>query len=459
MVKPISKKKVTKPKVKTRPTISHGGKKIEIPLMTGPVGASNPDLQGKFQIFNAPADVQIVDYYLSQLAEIKFLSVSCAPVEKPNDKVIQAADVVQCWDTNRDAAIKAFQNKMTGLNDLDEIKYGIIKPDGPTLKALVDYGDIAEKLAALKTKPSNAIDYTHMGGFDRQLFANALEQRKDLNIYFQVRFNSTTVNNAWSLVQLMQADYLIIDIRWMAYMLATAFWEASHTVKIQVPKLDKKKQPMLNKDQTPILINKDVWEVMVPIDEISPADSRRYKAPVKVQLITAADMAALRKAAPKIPDVTGGAWVIEQDGNQFVIASNGRQVWQSKNAAMGANFSEAESATFKAATGVEQRYYGRGYVQLTWWANYISTAFAIGMGFDLLLDPELVKQPAIAYKIMAHCMRTGDGFANNHKFADYFYGGTKNYAQARRMVNGVDHKDEIADIAVLFERILFEAKQ
>jgi len=60
--------------------------------------------------------------------------------------------------------------------------------------------------------------------------------------------------------------------------------------------------------------------------------------------------------------------------------------------------------------------------------------------------------------LMSHAMRTGDGFANGHKFVHYFHGQTTNYADARCMVNGNDHAVQIADYARKFESILLKAK-
>jgi hypothetical protein len=455
-----AKKKVAKPKVPTRPAVTHGGIRIELPLLSGPVGGTNPD-PAKYPVFNAPKDVEVVTYYLSQLAEIKFIAVTCSRLQKPADKIVQAADVVQCWDTNLNAAIRAFQLQM-GIANQTEAKNGIVLPDDETLKALVDYGDLAEKLDVLRDAPKNATDYTHAGGFDLTKFRAALDVRKSKNIYFKVRVNSSTAGNAWTLVQMMQADPLIIDIRWMAYMLATAFWEASHTVTstVQVPKLDKGKKPVLDANNQPILVTKNikVWEVMVPIDEIAPDNTRQYKAAVKVKKITVQDMIEIKKISATISDVTNGAWIVEKDGDQFIVAPGGKQKWKSKSAVRGADFVAAAVAAFTVAGGSELTYHGRGYVQLTWWDNYISTGVAIGRGLDLLFDPEMVKQPAVAYKIMSHCMRTGDGFANKFKLSNYFYGSTRNYVQARHMVNGVDHNTEIAAIAELFEEMLFEAK-
>jgi predicted chitinase len=63
---------------------------------------------------------------------------------------------------------------------------------------------------------------------------------------------------------------------------------------------------------------------------------------------------------------------------------------------MGTKDGGAAAKTYDQDDGIEHAYYGRGYVQLTWWSNYAQAGIAIGLGLDLLLDPELVKTPAIA---------------------------------------------------------------
>jgi hypothetical protein len=459
------KKKVLKPKVPTRPAVTHGGKRIEIPALTGPVGASHPDLLSKHKVFNATKDIEVIEYYLSQLADIKFLASTCSPLQKPGDKVVQAADAVACWDSSMNEAIAAFQ-RQAAVTDAEELRYGIIKPDGATLKALVDFGDIAEKLREQRDAPKLAKDYTHTGGFDQQKFRDAFTARRTEHQYFRVRFTPSAVDNAWTLVQMMQADPLIMDIRWMAYMLATAFWEAAHTVPItiQVPKLDKHKQPVLDEKKQPVLVDKTikVWDVMVPIDEISPSDTRRYKAALKIRKITEADHELLKKQSKifESESAVDGAWIVEKDGDQFVIDSSGKKKWHSKNAVRGAAFKVDAAKSYTAFSGAEFAYYGRGYVQLTWWDNYLSSGIALGKGLELLFDPEMVKQPQIAYQLMSHGMRTGKGFANGRKFSDYFYGATSNYNKARRMVNARDTSsyEPIAEIAVLFEQMLFESK-
>src|SRR5881396_2004909 len=52
-------------------------------------------------------------------------------------------------------------------------------------------------------------------------------------------------------------------------------------------------------------------------------------------------------------------------------------------------------------------YYGRGYIQLTWEDNYKKMSAILGMDDDLIIHPERVMQPDVAYKIMSHGMRNG----------------------------------------------------
>jgi hypothetical protein len=56
---------------------------------------------------------------------------------------------------------------------------------------------------------------------------------------------------------------------------------------------------------------------------------------------------------------------------------------------------------------------------------------------------------------MAHGMTTGKGFANGHKLSQYLGSASTNYIGARRMVNGQDKAAEIANVAKIFESIIF----
>ena len=101
-------------------------------------------------------------------------------------------------------------------------------------------------------------------------------------------------------------------------------------------------------------------------------------------------------------------------------------------------------------TTPDKLFYGRGYVQLTWYENYEYATKQIGV--DVLNYPEKVLEPEIAAIILIDGMR--DGWFTKKKLSDYFSNGKKDYVNARRIINGMDHAQEIANNAVKFENAL-----
>lgn len=99
------------------------------------------------------------------------------------------------------------------------------------------------------------------------------------------------------------------------------------------------------------------------------------------------------------------------------------------------------------------RFHGRGYVQLTGRANY--KAMAAITGQPLTTNPKLAKNPETAYQIAIHGMINGsftgrrlNQFINNNK---------TDFENARRIINGTDKAQMIANIARRFSEILFAA--
>lgn len=256
------------------------------------------------------------------------------------------------------------------------------------------------------------------------------------------RFGAGGAQRVLAFVEKIEQDPNITDIRWAAYMLATTMWETTILTTVEQNATDRKGKVLLDKKGLPVRVKRKRWEhSMAPVDEVGHGKGRRYHEPVKVKLL---------------PD--GQVRVTEHDGDQFLVKRNGAFKAVGKNASMGARDGAAAAKAYEEDDGIEQVYFGRGYVQLTWWSNYAAAGVAIGRGFDLLLDPDLVKDPAIAYEIMSVGMRTGKIFANGHSFDDYFTDDTSNYKDARRMVNGRDHAQDIADIAIKFEKVLAAAR-
>ncbi len=86
-------------------------------------------------------------------------------------------------------------------------------------------------------------------------------------------------------------------------------------------------------------------------------------------------------------------------------------------------------------------FYGRGYVQLTWYENYARAGKAIGV--DLLHDPDLAMVPENAVQIMFRGMR--EGWFTGVKLSNYFNDNRTEWVQARRIINGMDRAELVAD--------------
>jgi hypothetical protein len=98
-------------------------------------------------------------------------------------------------------------------------------------------------------------------------------------------------------------------------------------------------------------------------------------------------------------------------------------------------------------------YYGRGFVQLTWKENYKKASDKFGV--DFVSHPEKVMDIKYAVPILFDGMI--EGWFTGKSLSDYIDGideseqeDFKEYEQARRIINGVDKKSQIARHAVSF---------
>lgn len=92
------------------------------------------------------------------------------------------------------------------------------------------------------------------------------------------------------------------------------------------------------------------------------------------------------------------------------------------------------------------RYYpwhGRGYVQLTWKANYLKAGKSLDI--DLTTNPDRVMVPGIAARILVK--GSLEGWFTGKKLGDYINASKTDFKNARRIINGTDKMQEIADIA------------
>jgi predicted chitinase len=100
--------------------------------------------------------------------------------------------------------------------------------------------------------------------------------------------------------------------------------------------------------------------------------------------------------------------------------------------------------------------YGRGYVQLTWKENYEKMSKILNLNDDLLIHPERVMEPEIAYQIMSHGMCKG--LFTGKKLGDYIHDDTCDYKNARRIINALDQWQLIKDYAETFESFLKQSR-
>lgn len=95
-------------------------------------------------------------------------------------------------------------------------------------------------------------------------------------------------------------------------------------------------------------------------------------------------------------------------------------------------------------------YYGRGYVQLTWFDNYKKASEKLG--FNFLDNPDLVMKKEYAIKILLTGMK--EGWFTGKNLSDYINQSKKDYVGARKIINGTDKAEKIAEIAKTFEKAL-----
>lgn len=105
-------------------------------------------------------------------------------------------------------------------------------------------------------------------------------------------------------------------------------------------------------------------------------------------------------------------------------------------------------------------WYGRGYVQLTWEANYKKADDKLILGGALVKNLDLAMQPDIAARIMRRGMAEGwfaGDKAGRHTLARHLpqrLGTLAQYQEARRIINGTDKALLIARYALQFQDAL-----
>lgn len=92
------------------------------------------------------------------------------------------------------------------------------------------------------------------------------------------------------------------------------------------------------------------------------------------------------------------------------------------------------------------RHCGRGFVQLTWKNNYAAMSKVVGL--DLVANPDKAMDLPVATKILFYGMIHGS--FTGKKLSDYFDGAKADWVNARRIINGTDKANLIADYGLKY---------
>ena len=97
-------------------------------------------------------------------------------------------------------------------------------------------------------------------------------------------------------------------------------------------------------------------------------------------------------------------------------------------------------------------YFGRGFVQLTHYDNYLRMSFLLFGDDRLVKKPELALDPKIAAKIIIIGMAKGS-FTGKNLFR-YINSQEQDFYHARRIINGMDRARKFEGYAVRFEKCI-----
>jgi hypothetical protein len=262
--------------------------------------------------------------------------------------------------------------------------------------------------------------YAYQGTYDKTKFA-----KEYASTFAKVeKFSAASIGDLLSLLSRIEADKQVIDLRWTAYMLATALKETSHVVHVGSPGHTKR-----------------LWRNFGPTEEMGHGGTLAYHHPTKVKRLPGGDA--------RVTEWAGGQWT--------VTAHNGHIEGLGKKH----DKSPVMSEVYLHDDGTPIQYFGRGYVQLTWWDGYASAGAMTNRGLALLFNPELALQPSIAYEIMAKGFIRGKMFGNRRRLSYYFTDTQSDYLGARNMVNpGAKQaeKKAFAKLAQLFESVLMASR-
>jgi len=122
--------------------------------------------------------------------------------------------------------------------------------------------------------------------------------------------------------------------------------------------------------------------------------------------------------------------------------------WMARTGFVSRDYAKPDPETGKS-------YYGRGWPQTTHRGNYLRAGQMLGVGDLFVWNPDLLLEREWAAKVLVFGMEKG--IFTGHGLFRYLNSTTKNYREARRIINGLESADVVARLAERFEKCLKES--
>lgn len=124
--------------------------------------------------------------------------------------------------------------------------------------------------------------------------------------------------------------------------------------------------------------------------------------------------------------------------------------WYLNSKGVAYSFKNGKKKEAYTYTETPNLFYGRGYVQLTWYDNYAKASKKLGR--DFIKDPTLALNKELATKIMIVGML--EGWFTGDKLSHYITDTKTDFKNARQIINGMDKASMIANYAEAFRASL-----
>jgi hypothetical protein len=157
--------------------------------------------------------------------------------------------------------------------------------------------------------------------------------------------------------------------------------------------------------------------------------------------------------------LTDERWLAYMLGTVYHETSKTMFPLQEYGKGAGHNYGKKIKMSGRAYASPDEIYFGRGFIQLTWYENYEMMGRLLGI--DLLNNPELALHPSISAQIMFEGMTKGHssfGDFTGKCLEMYFNEEVCDWVNARKIINGLDCSEKIAEYSKIFYTALTESK-